>query len=182
MTTESLNRPAPKEAKFLPPNCAYVFAAMYHLVEREANSGVPHKEIHALIEKEKKILNSGEFSNIITDLKDIRPQAFKICASQEERMFWMVLDLTDQLRDKEKMVKEVPLIIIANEDPDNFVRTAHKAFERLEGLRAEILPRITVIQINAKALTDRKDPVTGIRIATLPKGAIKFPTHPTPNS
>lgn len=182
MTTESLKRPLSKEAKFLPLNCAFVFAAMYLLGKKGENKELSDKEINELVEYRRKTLSSEVFNNVITDLRDIKPQAFKICASQEERMYWMVLDLTDQLKGKKKMGKEVPLIIVANEDPDNFVKTAHKAFEGWDGLRAEILPRITVIQINAKAHTDRKDPVTGIRIATLPKGAIKFPTHPAPNS
>lgn len=102
------------------------------------------------------------------------------CDSHEKRLIRMILELL-HLSQLNQSSTELPLIIITNDEPKDLMNAAAALFEKYKVFK-NILPRITIIQQYASNHTNSKDPTTGIRVVTFPSRAIKFPTHPTPDS
>lgn len=102
------------------------------------------------------------------------------CDSQRERMLIMTMALLDQGQSAEGK-EQKPSVIVADEDPKDLIQAAETLSNDSLTFK-KIAAGITIIQRNALSHTDTINPVTNIRIVTLPPNAMKFTTHPTPSS
>lgn len=169
MVSETLGNKS--EIGFLPKGCAVVYTDCYPIKQAGDDE-------MALVEQARKSLQLKGAEGIIRNLEEAGPSRIEVFDSQEKRMVQILLDLTYQLNGLGRRGKETRLIVIANEDPSALVKAAGgEMFKGRSGLKSKIFPRLTIIQLDAPKYTDSKDPVTGIRIVTLPPNPVKFSTH-----
>ena len=99
------------------------------------------------------------------------------------------IDANEQIRNlitnqpNKKTNSGTPEYLAVETTQEQFLSSAKKTLESPDSnVARECFKSLILIAPEAEATSDTIDETTGIRIVKIKKGAIRFPTHPTPNS